>query len=188
MIGRVTEESPLEETPTGLAPTGDGWFVVSVRDAAWYAHETFGSTCLLENPFGVPFPELGFKLRVLQPGQPLSLYHEEQAQEDFLVLADECVLLVNGEERPLRAWDVFHSPAGTEHALVGAGDGPAVVLAAGARHAEERLRYPVSALAARHGASAAVETTDGDEAQAGLGHWGRGRPADEASLPWASGD
>src|SRR5437867_7905295 len=90
----------------------------------------------------------------------------EAQQEDFLVLAGECLLLVNGEERPLRAWDFFHSPPGTEHVIVGAGDGPSIVLAVGARLADEGLRYPVSEIAARHGASAQEDTAEPREAYA----------------------
>jgi len=31
-------------------------------------------------------------------------------------------LLIEGEERRLRAWDFVHCPPGTEHIFVGAGD------------------------------------------------------------------
>src|SRR4249919_1595122 len=101
----MTEEAPLYETAGGLEPTGDGWFVVNVRDTAWLVHDAFGAGCVFESRKDSPFPELGINVVVLQPGQPSSLYHEETAQEDFLVLAGQVVLLVNGEERPLRAWD-----------------------------------------------------------------------------------
>ena len=57
-------------------------------------------------------------------------------------------------------WDFFHSPAGTEHIFVGAGDGPCVILMAGARLEDEQLHYPVSELAARYGASVEEETSD----------------------------
>ena len=49
------------------------------------------------------------------------------------MLSGECRLLVEGEERLLRPWDFFHCPAGTEHIFVGAGEGPCVILMAGAR-------------------------------------------------------
>ena len=121
-------------------------------------HDSFGSGCTFEG-HDAQFKQLGINISVLEPGQPLCLYHEESAQEDFLVLAGECVLLVNGEERPLRAWDFFHCPSGTEHVIVGAGDGLAIVLAVGARPEEEHIIYPRSELAERYGASA-VETDD----------------------------
>jgi uncharacterized cupin superfamily protein len=87
------------------------WFVVNVRDARWRTHETFGASCRFEMP-ETPFEQLGINIRVLQPGQPNCLYHSESLQEDFLVLAGQCLLLVDGEERPLQAWDFVHCPAG----------------------------------------------------------------------------
>jgi uncharacterized cupin superfamily protein len=178
----MTEETPLQEWSTGLVPEREGWFVVNVRDAAWAEHPTQGYITLFENPRGKPMPELGIRVRVLQPGQMLSYYHEENSQEGFLVLSGKCVLIVNGEERRLRAWDFFHSPAGTVHVIVAAGDAPAAVLAVGARHDPEVFRYPVSELAARHGASVAAETSDPDQAYAGLGEWDLGRP--DGRFPW----
>ena len=100
------------------------------------------------------------------------MYHREQAQEGFLVLSGECLLIVEGEERPLRAWDFFHCPAGTEHIIVGAGSGPAVVLAVGARgRGSTGIVYPFSKVAARHGAGVKRETTKSAEAYAGLPRW-----------------
>jgi uncharacterized cupin superfamily protein len=180
----MTEEAKLEETPAGLTPTDDGWFVVNVRDTAWLTHEAFGSGCVFENRQGAAFPELGINISVMEPGQPLCLYHEENAQEDFLVLAGECVLLVNGEERPLRTWDFVHSPAGTEHVIVGAGTGPAIVLAVGKRP-DERLHYPKSDLAEKYGASAEADTPDPQEAYARFNRPQPGRPDYWDSLPWA---
>ena len=56
------------------------------------------------------------------------MYHGEEAQEDFLVLCGECLVLVEGEERLLQAWDFVHCPPWTEHVFVGAGDGPCALL------------------------------------------------------------
>jgi uncharacterized cupin superfamily protein len=180
----MTEEAKLEETPSGLTPTDGGWFVVNVGDTAWMTHDAFGSGCVFENRQGSEFPELGINISTVQPGQPLCLYHEESAQEDFLVLAGECVLLVNGEERPMRAWDFFHCPAGTEHVIVGAGDGPAIVLAVGKRP-DERVHYPKSDLAERYGASAEADTPDPQEAYAPFKRSQPGRPDYWDQLPWA---
>lgn len=181
----MTEEATLQETPVGLEPAGEGWFVVNVRDTRWVTHEAFGSGCFFEGRESAPFPELGINISVVQPGQPVCLYHEEEAQEDFLVLAGECVLLVNGEERPLGAWDFVHSPAGTEHVIVGAGDGLAVILAVGARHEPERLNYPRSDLAERYGASAEADTPDPGEAYARFERPRPERPEYWNELPWA---
>jgi uncharacterized cupin superfamily protein len=186
----MVEEARLEETPSGLAPATDGWFVVNVRDAAWVKHETFGAGCRFEVR-ETPFPQLGINLRVLRPGRSNALYHAEAGQEDFLVLAGECLLLVEGEERPLRAWDFVHLPSRTAHVLVGAGDGPCVVLMTGARPDEpddESILYPVSELAGRYGASAERETPDPAEAYARFGRHEPGRPDDWEQLPWASED
>ena len=90
------------------------------------------------------FPQVGIRLKALWPGEPNGMYHSEEAQEDFLVLAGECLLLIEGEERPLRAWDFVHCPAGTEHIFIGAGDGPCLILMVGARGDEVPIRYPVS--------------------------------------------
>jgi len=179
----MPDEAPLDQWPTGLVPESPGWFVVNVRDVAWAEHPQQGYATLFENPRGEPMPELGFRVRVLRPGQALSHYHEENAQEGFLVLAGECVLIVNQQERRLRAWDFFHSPAGTEHVIVATGDEPVALIAVGARHDPEFLRYPVSELAARHGASVATETTDPDEAYADQGEWDLGRP--DGRFPWS---
>ena len=59
------------------------------------------------------------------------MYHGEEAQEDFLVLAGECLLIVEGEERHLKAWDFVHCPPWTEHVFVGAGTEPCVVVGVG---------------------------------------------------------
>jgi uncharacterized cupin superfamily protein len=180
----MTEEAHLEKTPAGLTPTGDGWFVVNVADTAWVTHDAFGAGCVFENRQGAAFPELGINISVIEPGQPVCLYHEESVQEDFLVLAGDCVLLVNGEERPLRTWDFVHSPAWTEHVIVGAGDGPAIVLAVGKRPDEE-VRYPKSELAERYGASAEEDTPSPEEAYARFNRPQPGRPDYWDKLPWA---
>jgi uncharacterized cupin superfamily protein len=181
----MTEEAKLQETPAGLEPAGEGWFVVNVGDTAWGTHDAFGSGCVFESRDNAPFPEVGINISVVQPGQPLCLYHEESAQEDFLVLSGECVLLVNGEERPLKAWDFVHSPAGTEHVIVGAGDEPAIVLAVGARREPEKLFYPHSELAERYGASSEADTPNPQEAYARFHRPQRERPEYWNDLPWA---
>jgi uncharacterized cupin superfamily protein len=175
-------EARLQEVGSGFAPASEGWFVVNVRDVAWGTSE-MGSACIFENP-QFSFPQLGFKVSVLEPGKPAGLYHSENQQEAFLVLSGECRLLVEGEERLLGQWDFFHCPADTEHVFVGAGDGPCVVLMVGAR-SNEQLHYPVSELAARYGASAQEATSDPDEAYAEWPQTRLERPSFWARLPWA---
>jgi uncharacterized cupin superfamily protein len=115
------------------------------------------------------FEQLGIGLYVLQPGEPMSMYHWETDQEDFLVLTGEALAIVEGEERPLGRWDFLHCPAGTKHVIVGAGEGPCIVLAVGARDKStgpEWGGYTVDEAALRHGAGVETETTVPKEAYA----------------------
>jgi uncharacterized cupin superfamily protein len=182
-------EARLDDSGSGLAPTGDGWFVVNVRDAEWLTSENgekqpSGSECAFESQ-AFEFPQFGIRLHVLEPGEPNGLYHFESEQEGFLVLSGECRLLVEGVERLLRRWDFFHSPAGTEHIFVGAGDVPCVILMAGARSEDWRVLYPVSELAAPYGASAEEETSDPKQAYVRFEPSRRERPSYWDLLPWA---
>ena len=182
----MTDEARLEKTASGLAPAGAGWFVLNLRDAAWVTTGAFGSACRFEGA-DAHFAQVAVNVRVLQPGQPNCLYHREAQQEDFLVLSGECVLVVEEEARPLRAWDFVHCPPETAHVFVGAGQGPCVILMVGARLDDEGLFFPASELARRHGAGVAQATASGDEAYAG-GFPGRapGRPDSWDELPWVS--
>jgi uncharacterized cupin superfamily protein len=160
------DEARLERTDFGTAAATEGWFAVNLRDAAWVTSDDFGAACIFEGE-AAPFAQVGYTVAVLQPGQPNGMYHREDDQEDFLVLSGECLLIVEGVERRLRAWDFVHCPAGTEHIFVGAGDGPCAILMIGGRPQERRtLHYPVSEVAAKHGASTAQETPNPDEAYA----------------------
>ena len=184
----MVEEAQLQETEAGVMPAGEGWFVVNVRDARWARNEAFGAHVRSRARGRTPgFRQLGIKLSVLEPGKPNCLYHRESLQEDFLVLAGECLLLVEGLERQLRAWDFVHCPPDTEHVFVGAGDGPCVILMVGARADDDGLFFPVSELARRYGASVDSETASGDEAYAATGFPGEepGRPDSWDELPWA---
>ena len=158
-------EAPMEQGPGGLAPAGEGWFVVNARDARWVHQDELGSAVVFES-HDHRFPHYGVNIQVLQPGQPNCMYHGEEAQEDFLVLWGECLVLIEGEERRLRQWDFVHCPSWTEHVFVGAGDGPCGILMIGARTTGDGLLYPVNELARSHGAGVDVETPDGDVAYA----------------------
>jgi uncharacterized cupin superfamily protein len=163
----VVPEAALEQTEHGLVPKGEGWFVLNAREARWSERPGRGSICDFEGE--TDFPQLGIHLYVLGPGEPMSMYHWEADQEDFLVLAGEALLIVEGEERPLRAWDFVHCPPDTKHVIVGAGDGPCVVLAVGARDRStgpDWGGYPMDEAALRHGAGVERETTLAEEAYA----------------------
>jgi uncharacterized cupin superfamily protein len=187
-------EAHLEEVGSGLAPVSDGWFAVNTRNAAWLANPAFGARCVFQADARVlrerpdlterRFPDLGITLAVLEPGRPSGLYHAESAQEDFLVLAGECVAIVEDEERPLRQWDFLHCPAGTAHVFVGAGQGPCVLFMVGARTPGKSIVYPRSEVALRHGAGVEEETPSPKEAYGPFPHWEPGRPASAEGLPW----
>jgi uncharacterized cupin superfamily protein len=164
----VVREARLDPTEHGLVPEADGWFVLNARDARWYHGKERAALCAFERESG-DFAQLGINLEVLEPGVPMAMYHWEADQEDFLVLSGQALLIVEGEERPLRQWDFVHCPAGTKHVIVGAGDGPCLVLAVGAR---DRTRgpdwggYSVDEAAIRHGAGVEEETTEPKQAYA----------------------
>ena len=160
----AVDEAPLRSTKFGLVADVDGWFVLNARDSRWRDYGPLGVNCNFEGRR--PFKQLGINLNVLEPGQPMSMYHRENHQEGFLVLAGECLLIVEGETRPLRTWDFFHCAGGTAHIIVGTGDGPAVVLAVGARAGRKGIVYEVSAAAVEHGAGVDRETTKSAEAYA----------------------
>jgi len=180
----MVEEARFEQTDSGLEPANDGWFVLNVRDATWVHNEVSGSGCFFESE-EAPFAELGINIRVLPPGQGTGLYHAEATQEGFLVLAGECLLLVEGQERPLRAWDFAHFPPNTEHMVVATGDRPCVILMAGARKPGRPIVYPVSDLARRYGVGVETETRSPPEAYASYPEDELRRPDDWDALPWA---
>ena len=163
----MAPEAPLEATEHGLVPKGDGWFVLNAREARWDHGEGRGAICRFEDQ--PKFPQLGIRVNVLAPSEAMAMYHWEADQEDFLVLAGEALLIVEGEERPLRQWDLVHCPAGTKHVIVGAGDASCVVLAVGARDRSTGSGwggYTVDETALRHGAGVEQETTDPTQAYA----------------------
>jgi uncharacterized cupin superfamily protein len=163
----VVPEAPLKREEPGLAPAGEGWFVLNARDAWWWQREGRATICDLEGE--IEFEQVGIFLYRLDPGVSMGMYHWEADQEDFLVLSGEALLIVEGEERPLRQWDFVHCPPGTNHIILGAGDAPCVVLAVGAREhqgGEGWGGYPVDETALRHGAGVENETTDAAEAYA----------------------
>jgi uncharacterized cupin superfamily protein len=190
----MVEEARLEAVGSGLAPASAGWFVVNVRDAAWLTNAAFGARCVFEaaGPVlrrrpeveGQRFDDLGITLAVVEPGKPSGLYHAESKQEDFLVLAGECLLVIEDEERQLRAWDFVHCPPGTAHVFVGTGAEPCVLLMVGARAEPREILYPRAEVACRHGAGVETETTSAREAYAASPHWHPERPARD-DLPWA---
>lgn len=123
-------------------PTNAGWFVVNARDARWL-HNDMRVVCRFGGEGEAHFDDLGVGLHWLQSGKPMSLYHHEAGQEDVFILRGECILIIEGDERPLKTWDFVHCPPRTTHTIIAAGTEPALVLAVGARKEKGSARYPV---------------------------------------------
>ena len=162
----MPREAKLERTDAGLVPASDGWFVLNAMDARWVHREGRGESAPLtgwtDDEAEAWFPQLGVNLVVLGPGEPLGMYHWEADQEGLLVLSGEALLVIEGEERLLRAWDYVHCPPGTSHTIVGAGAAPCAILAVGAREHQTGAwgGYVADEVALRHGAAHTEETDD----------------------------
>jgi len=159
----MVEQAQLVKGEFGMAPESDGWFVVHAQDATWLASDGYGTKCNFEGTKGL-FDQLGINIRVVEPGQPASLYHSETAQEDFFVLSGECIVILEEQEIRLGPGHFVHCPPGANHVFVGAGKAPCAILCVGARTPDLKLRYPVSEVARKHGASSKAETTEVKEA------------------------
>jgi uncharacterized cupin superfamily protein len=169
----VVPESKLEQTEHGLVPRGEGWFVLNMRDVEWRHVDGRGAVAVIADDFEGErqFEQLGVNPFVLGPGEPMAMYHWEGDQEDYLVVSGQAVLIVEGEERQLRAWDFFHCPPNTKHVIVGAGSDPCLVIAVGARAHDGQphsLGFTVDEVAKRHGASVEKDTMDGGVAYAAV--------------------
>ena len=156
----MVPEAKLDQTENGLVPVTAGWFVVNARNARWNdrpGRRSVSFTGKTEWEADTLFPMLGVQLAVIEPGEPNSQYHWETEAEAFFVISGEALLIIEGQERPLRQWDFVHMPPKTEHVLVGAGDGPCVFLAMSSRENQQfgpYGEYPPNEIAAKYGASA----------------------------------
>ena len=79
----------------GLVVDGEGWFVVNARESRWKDEGPLGSYCTFEGKRR--FPHFGMNISVLEPGERIGMYHRENGQEAFLVLAGQCTLVVEDE-------------------------------------------------------------------------------------------
>ena len=142
--------------------------MLNAKDTRWYHADGRPALCDFEGDTN--FSQLGINLQVLWPGQPMARYHWEADQEDFLVVAGEGLLIVESVERPLKQWDLVHCPPKTNHVIIGAGSGPCVVIAVGARvdsvDNPDWGGYPVDETALKHGAGVTEATTVPEEAYA----------------------
>jgi len=187
----VVTEARLERVVSGLAPVTPGWFVVNTADAAWVNNDSYGGVCIFESDEfvlrGRPDlteyvkPHAGFTIRVVPPGRSSGGYHAESVQEDFLILMGECMLIIEDQERHLRAWDFVHCPPMTAHAFVATEAGPCVILATGNRRDDHERVHPRSDVALRYDASTEVDMAEPER----RGSWEVRRPDRWDELPWA---
>ena len=157
--GQQVPEAKLERWEAGLVPAGDGWFVVNAREARWIERPGRGHSLPLtgwtEEEAETYFSQLGLNIVVLGSGEPVGMYHWEADQEGFLVLSGKALLIVEGEDRPLRQWDFVHCPPGTKHVIVGAGQvGCVVVCAAPASTSASTATAAPTSLTRRRSATA----------------------------------
>jgi hypothetical protein len=103
MLGASGRSGAACRDGTRHCPEGR-WLVRSQRTrGAVVEVECLGTLCDFE---GEPrFRQLGINLTLLEPGEPMTMYHWEAAQEDFLMLSGEALLVIEGEERTIRQWD-----------------------------------------------------------------------------------
>jgi quercetin dioxygenase-like cupin family protein len=153
------QEARVETTPEGRVPADGGWFILNLGEMAWETAPGFGVWRDFEGrEHDAGTPGVGVHVHVLQPGEAPGYYHAEQAQEGFIVLSGECIAIVEGQERRMRQWDYLHSPPGTAHITVGAGDEPCALLMFGSPDPSRKVEWIANETAARHGASVAKTT------------------------------
>ena len=169
----MVAEAELEVTDAGVVPVSRGWFVLNAHDARWNQKPGQGFSLPLtgDNEYEAEkyFPMLGMAIRIVESGEPTTTYHWENDQEDFLVLAGEGVLIVEGQERRLKQWDFVHCPPGTKHAFAGAGEGRFVLLCASSRQFQKDGpwgSYVSDETASSYNASSPEDTEDGSVAYA----------------------
>ena len=171
------QEAQIEATPEGQVPVGGGWFILNLGEMAWETVPGFGIWRGFDAPDADPSqPGIGVHVHVLQPGEANGYYHAEAAQEGFLVLSGECIAIVEGEERRMRRWDYLHSPPGTAHITVGAGEEPCAILMFGSPDPRRKVEWIANETAARYGASVAKTTSRDTEAYGDLPDPVRVRP------------
>ena len=157
------KEAKIKRTDQGVIPEGPGWYVINAKDSVWSTNAKFGRSTGFEG--SERFEQYGVNIHVLNPGQPNCHYHGEDDQEDFLVLEGECKLLIEGEERELKAWDFVHCPKWARHVFVGAGEKPCAILMMGGRTGHGVI-YPCPPLVQKYDACPSKETDSPKESYA----------------------
>lgn len=165
------KEARIEKTPEGRVPADGGWFILNLGEMAWETVPGFGVWRGFDGP-----DRVAVHVHVLQPGEANGYYHAEAAQEGFLVLSGECTAIVEGQERRMRQWDFLHSPPGTEHITVGAGEEPCAILMFGSPDPKRKVEWIANETAAKYGVSVAKTTSRGTEVYGEVPDFARVRP------------
>ena len=95
------------------------------------------------------FPKRALPWPCSSPGSPRGCTTPSPARRTSSCSAGTCLLVIEEQERHLRAWDFVHCPAGTHRVFVGTGDGPCVLFMTGARRDGRTIDYPVLGARAR---------------------------------------
>ena len=176
-------EARLEDSGSGLAPTGEGWFVVNVRDAEWETTDEFGSGCVFESG-DAWFRQLGINVAVLLRASRTAATTPSRYRRRF-----SCCPASASCSSTARSGRCVSGTSPTAHREPSTSSsaqarGPCVILMTGARSDDEKLFYPFSELAARYGASAATDTANPREAYAGTAPSRKEKPPHWDRLPW----
>jgi uncharacterized cupin superfamily protein len=170
-------EARIERTPEGQVAVDGGWFILNLGEMAWETVPGFGVWCGFDGPESqTSTRRVGVHIHVLKPGEANGYYHAEAEQEGFVVLSGECVAVVEGQERRMRRWDYLHSPAGTRHITIGAGEEPCAILMFGSPDPSRKVEWIADENAAKYGASVAYTTDRDTEAYGELPPTVRCRP------------
>jgi quercetin dioxygenase-like cupin family protein len=171
------DEAEIQQTPEGQVPVDGGWFILNLGEMAWETVPGFGTWRDFDGPErDASTPSVAVHIHVLKPGEANGYYHAEAAQEGFLVLSGECIAIVEGQERRMRRWDYLHSPPGTAHITVGAGEEPCAILMFGSPDPSRKVEWIANEVAATHGASVAHTTSRDTEVYGELPPFLRVRP------------
>ena len=87
-------EGELRDTPYGLEPATEGWYVLNLAEALAVRNAEKGGAHFRLEGREARFRDVAVNVTVLWPGDPNGYYHSEAGQEGFLVLAGECLLVV----------------------------------------------------------------------------------------------
>ena len=166
-MAQAPTEAPLRATTGGLVPPGPGWFIVNVARGRRLALAALRRERALRGRGALPAVR---HQRAAARAGPDERPLPPRGRAGGLPGAARSARSRSSRARSgsLRAGDFVHLPAGTAHAVVGAGSEPCVILMVGARAEEPTGEYPHSAAADNHEAASPVETDDPAVAYAGV--------------------